>query len=164
MVMRHAKVCLPAGEREQLEQTLRSGSSLAREQARARVLLLTDHANGHHTDEQVAASVMLSSQTVIRIRQRYVQGGLEHALHDRPRPGVPPRITGDVEAKLTTLACSDPPDGRCRWTLRLLADKMVELGYIDQISYVTVQDRLKKTHSSPGGPRVGASLRRRAAS
>lgn len=107
---------------------------------------------------------MLSSQTVIRIRRRYLDGGLKLALHDKPRPGVPPKITGDVEAKLVTLACSNPPDGRKRWTLRLLADRMVILGYIDSISYVTVRDRLKKTRSSRGGRKVGASPRFRAAS
>ena len=162
--MRHTKIDLPEGERIQLEQMLRSGVSPAREQARARALLLTDYVHGHHTDEQVAQAVMLSSQTVIRIRRRYLNGGLNLALHDKPRPGVPPKITGDVEAKLVTLACSNPPDGRSRWTLRLLANQMIELGYIDSISYVTVRDRLKKTCSSRGGRRVGASPKHRRAS
>lgn len=162
--MRHTKVHLPEGERIELEQMLRSGISPAREQARARVLLLTDYSQCHHTDAQVAQAVMLSIQTVIRIRRRYLNGGLNLALHDKPRPGVAPKITGDVEAKLITLACSNPPDGRSRWTLRLLADQMVELGYINRISYVTVRDRLKKTRSSRGGRRAGASPKPQAAS
>jgi len=75
---------------------------------------------------------------------------LDAALYEKPRPGASPKITGDIEAKLVTLACSDPPLGRSRWTLRLLADTMVELGYIDSISNVAVYQRLKKTNSSPG--------------
>jgi hypothetical protein len=75
---------------------------------------------------------------------------MEAALYDKPRPGRTPKITGDIEAKLTVLACSDPPEGRVRWTLRLLADRMVELGYLDSISDVAIYKRLKKTKSSPG--------------
>ena len=75
---------------------------------------------------------------------------MEAALFDKPRPGATPKITGDIEAQLVTLACSDPPQGHARWTLRLLADKMVALGYIESISNVAVYQRLKKTNLSRG--------------
>ncbi|MFC6663725.1 helix-turn-helix domain-containing protein [Deinococcus multiflagellatus] len=75
--------------------------------------------------------------------------GLEAALYERPRTGAPPKITGDIEAKLVMLACSHPPDDRKRWTLRLLAEQMVFLGHVDSISNVTVYQRLK-TRSNPG--------------
>ena len=81
---------------------------------------------------------------MIRIRQRFKQERLE-AIKEHSRPGRPPRITGDIEAKLVMLACSAPPEGRSRWTLQLLADKMVQLQYIDTISDVGVMKRLKKT-------------------
>jgi hypothetical protein len=88
---------------------------------------------------------------VINVRRRFLSGGLQAALYDKGWPGAPPKFTGEVEAKLTMLACSDPPEGAARWTLRLLADKMVELGYVDSISHVTVGEMLKKTKSSRGG-------------
>jgi hypothetical protein len=72
------------------------------------------------------------------------------ALYDKPRPGAAPRFTGEVEAQLTMLACSQPPAGHARWTLRLLADQMIELGYVEYISHVTVRELLKKTNSSRG--------------
>ena len=73
------------------------------------------------------------------------------ALCDRPRPGAEPKFTGETEAQLTLLACSAPPEGAARWTLRLLANRMIELGYVDYISHVTVREILKKTRSGPGG-------------
>jgi putative transposase len=73
------------------------------------------------------------------------------ALYDKGWPGPPPKFTGEVEAQLTMLACSDPPEGAARWTLRLLANRMIELGYVDYISHVTVRELLKKTNCSPGG-------------
>ncbi len=85
-----------------------------------------------------------------KICRSYVLEGLEQALYDKPRSGAPPKITGDIEAKLVMLACSEPPDGKKRWTLRLLAEQMVVLGYIDSISNVAVYKRLKKTNLSLG--------------
>lgn len=76
--------------------------------------------------------------------RRFLRGGVPAALYDKGWPGAPPRFTGEVQAQLTMLACSDPPEGAARWTLRLLADKMVELGYVDSISHVTVGEILKK--------------------
>ncbi len=92
----------------------------------------------------------MSKPTIIRTRRRYVLEGLEAALYDKPRPGAKPKITGDVEAQLTLLACSTPPEGKARWTLQLLADKLVELQLVESISDVAVMHRLKKTSSNPG--------------
>ena len=121
-------------------------------QTRARVLLLTDGSLGEHrTDKEVSQAVLTSVSTVKRTRRRFLEEGLEAALKENPRPGRPPKITGAIEAKLTLLACSQPPEGHARWTLRLLADRMVELGYLESISHQAVFKRLKKTRSSPGG-------------
>ncbi len=95
-------------------------------------------------NQEIADALGVNWRTVVRIRHRFKEERME-AIREHPRPGRPPRITGDIEAKLIMLACSQPPEGRARWTLRLLADKMVELGYIDTISDVGVMKRLKKT-------------------
>jgi putative transposase len=79
-----------------------------------------------------------------------VQEGFQASLVERSRSGAPPKITGDIEAKLVVLACSTPPEGRKRWTMRLLAEQMVTLGYLDEISHVSVSTRLKKMRSNPG--------------
>jgi len=83
---------------------------------------------------------------------------MHDALYDRPRTGAPPKITGDIEAKMVLLACSDPPEGYKRWTLRLIAEQMVSLGYVDSLSNVAVYKRLKKTKSSRGKSKAGVSL------
>ena len=84
------------------------------------------------------------------MKRRYQKGGLEHGLYDRPRPGAKPKIDGEVEAHLIALVCSDPPEGQVRWTLRLLADKLVELELVESISHVAIGDALKKTNLSLG--------------
>jgi hypothetical protein len=88
--------------------------------------------------------------TVTNIRRKYSEGGIAKALYDRPRPGQAPKITGEIEAQLITLACSRPPEGRARWTLQLLADKLVELKLLDNISDVAVMKKLKKMNLSLG--------------
>lgn len=93
---------------------------------------------------------MCSITTVRNIRRKYLDSGLEVAVHDKGWPGATPIFTGEVEAKLTMLACSAPPEGHARWTLRLLANQMIVLGYVETISHVTVRELLKKTNSSPG--------------
>jgi hypothetical protein len=90
------------------------------------------------------------------VRRAFIEGGLDAALYDKPRVGRPPVIDGEAEAKLVMLACSSPPQGRSRWTLQLLADRMVELGYVPHISDTWVGKRLKKTLSNPGASRAGA--------
>ncbi len=144
-------ICLTEEERTHLEQLLHAGTSPARTHTRARILLLSNTRPGRQRyDREIANSLMCSLGTIVNVRRRYVAGGLEAALYDQPRPGAKPKLTGELEAQLTLLACSDPPEGLARWTLRLLADQMVELGLVESISHVTVWERLKKTPSSPG--------------
>ena len=132
---------LTEDQRTQLKKLVSTGKSQARVQTRARIVLMAAKGEGN---QQIADALGVSWRTVIRIKTRFKQEGLE-AIREHSRPGRPPRITGDIEAKLVMLACSSPPEGRSRWTLQLLADKMVELGYIDTISDVGVMKRLKKT-------------------
>jgi len=128
-------------EREELRQYLRKGKSSARSLTRARILLLADD---ERDDEEIAETLKVSKSTIIRIRTRYCEGGLDSALHEKARSGAPSKIDGRIEAELTLLACSDPPDGRSKWTVRLLADKLVEIAVVDSISHMSVQRLLKK--------------------
>jgi len=128
-------------EREELRQYLRKGKSSARSLTRARILLLADDGRD---DEEIAETLNVSKSTIIRIRTRYCEGGLDSALHEKARSGAPSKIDGRIEAELTLLACSDPPDGRSKWTVRLLADKLVEIAVVDSISHMSVQRLLKK--------------------
>ena len=128
-------------EREELRQYLRKGKSSARSLTRARILLLADE---ERDDEEIAETLKVSKSTIIRIRTRYCEGGLDSALHEKARSGAPSKIDGRIEAELTLLACSDPPDGRSKWTVRLLADKLVEIEVVDSISHMSVQRLLKK--------------------
>jgi transposase len=148
----HVKVELTVEQRAHLEQVIRSGRDLARTQTKARILLLTDRNQDQpRSDVEIAAALHVSKPTIIRTRRRCVLEGVDAALYDKPRPGATPKITGDVEAHLTVLACSTPPDGKGRWTLQMLADKLVELQLVESISDVAVMHRLKKTNSSRGG-------------
>ena len=138
-------------ERAELEQLIKSGINSARVITRARILLLLDRSQGKKRKmEDVADAAMVSYGTVSNVKKRYFAGGVKGALYDKPRPGAKPKVDGEVEAHLVALACSDPPEGYERWTLRLLADKLVALEVIDSISHVTVGEVLKKTKSSPG--------------
>lgn len=145
-------VNLSADERTYLDKMIRTGSVPARVQARARILLLADRSQGGRlSDDEVAQAVRVHKQTVYNIRRRYWREGLDSSLYEKPRPGQPPKITGDVEAQLIVLACSDPPEGHDRWTLKLLADRLVELELVESISTVAVYKRLKKTLYNRGG-------------
>lgn len=146
-------------ERRQLKALISKGVSPARVQARARILLMAaERSVGSRggsrrrtkSNEAIAETLQISARTVSRVRQRFISGGLERALYDQPRSGRPVEIDGEAEAKLTMLACSAPPEGRARWTLQLLADRMVELGYVDHISDTWVKKRLKKTTCDRG--------------
>ena len=147
-------VDLTEEERQQLLQLIRKGKSGARKVARANTLLLADEGR---TDAEVAQALHLGIATVGRTRKRFVEEGLEAALTERPRPGQRPKLTGKEAAHLIAIACSDPPEGHARWTLRLLAGKAVELGFADSIARETVRQVLKKQTSSPGGSNNGAS-------
>jgi len=148
---KHQHVELDQAERTALEQLIRAGHSAARKQTRARILLLSDRSQGQsHTGQEVADAVLCSLSTVRRICGLYFAGGIALALNDKGWPGAKPKLTGEVEAKLTLLACSAPPSGHARWTLRLLASQMVALEYVESVSHVTVREWLKKTNSSLG--------------
>lgn len=148
---KHTKIELDEQERRELELLIRSGESAARQQTRARILLLSDRSQGQkRPDQEVADAVLCHVSTVGNIRRRYLEGGLPLALTDKGWPGAQPKLTGEVEANLTLLACSRPPTGHARWTLRLLAEQMVELGYVDEVSHVTIREWLKKANSSLG--------------
>jgi len=147
----HIPLYLKPEQRQHLEQMVRSGNETARTLTRARILLLTDRSSGDcRADADVASVLLCSSATVANVRKRFLHEGLQAALYDKPRPGRAPKITGDLEAQLTVLACSDPPEGFAHWTVRLLADQMVEVGLVESIHYTTVGERLKKMNSSPG--------------
>lgn len=149
-------VNLTAAERAELQQLVRSGTTAARTVARARVLLKADEGL---TDAVVAEHVGLGVATVYRIRQRCVEQGLAAALTERPRRGAVPKFTGKQQAHIMALACSTPPTGRARWTLRLLADRVVALNLAESCSYETIRQVLKKTRSSRGKSARGAFRR-----
>ena len=143
---------LEKNERRELEQMIKSGIHSARVIARARTLLLLDRSQGQkRTIKEVKEGAMVSQGTIYNVKQRYFGGGLQRALYDKPRPGRPvTKMTGDVEAHLVALACSEAPEGYERWTLRLLAKRLVELELVDSISHTAVAKKLKKTNLSPG--------------
>ena len=145
-------------QRAELEQLIKSGNAAARVQNRARILLLTDRSQGDfRKDAEVAKALLCTPGTVLTVRHRMLQDGMQAALFDKPRPGAVPKITGDIEAQITVIACSDPPEGFARWTVRLLRERVIELGLVDEISVPTIWERLKKTQSSPGKSKPGAS-------
>lgn len=158
------EIRLRAEEREQLRNLVRAGKSSARVQTRARILLLaaersvssrggkTRRSNSNQT---IAEDLLVSARTVSRVRQRFVAAGLEAAVYDRDRTGRPIAIDGAAEAKLIMLACSQPPAGRSHWTLQLLADQMVTLGFTEHISDTWVLQLLKKTNCDLGASKVG---------
>ena len=151
------KVYLPVDEKSYLEGLISKGSHPSRLLRRARILLLADRSGGTWNRYGKIAEMMHSDpSTVSNICRQYVLGGLEVALNEKPRPGRAPKITGEIEARLILLACSEPPEGQQRWTLKLLAGQLVELGLVDSISEVAIYKRLKKTNSNPGKSRPGA--------
>lgn len=143
-------VRLTKEERKRLETLVRRGRAHARELLYARILLKADaYGPDRWTDQRIAQALEVSTTTVARERRRFCEDGLEVALMPK-KPGKPRRrvLDGRAEAHLIALSCSDPPEGRERWSLRLLADRMVELGHADALSYETVRRTLKKTPSS----------------
>jgi transposase len=143
-------VALTDTERDRLKRLIAAGTEAARKLAHARILLKADQGPGGPgwTDEAIAEAVEVSQPTVSRIRQQYVTEGLEAALNRRaPTRQYLRKLDGAQEARLIALACGKPPAGVDRWTLRLLADKLVELEVVDDVSYQTVRRVLKKTSS-----------------
>jgi transposase len=145
-VAKRYRVTLTAEEREALGHMISRGRADARKLAHARVLLQADASDGPDwTDTRIAEAVRVSARTIERVRQRFVEEGLEAALLPRPSPRVYARkLDGAQEAKLVALACSGPPEGKKRWTLRLLAERMVALEIVPELSHETVRQTLKK--------------------
>jgi transposase len=152
--MKKYKVTLDAEERQALHELIAAGRAAARKLTHARILLKADAAGGGAAwpDGQIAEAMEVSVATVERVRQRFVEQGLDAALDRkrRDRPAREPKLDGRAEARLIALACSAPPEGRAVWTMQLLADKLVELEVVDSISDETVRLALKKTRSSRG--------------
>lgn len=146
------KVELTEQERSDLLVLTRKGKASARRIKRALVLLRADEGA---TDERIVAGVGVGIATVERIRKRFVEEGFEAALSEKPRPPMPPKLQGKSEALLLALACSDVPEGRARWSMQMLADKLVELGAVDTISDETVRRSLKKAGRSRGSASSG---------
>ncbi len=134
-------VDLTPEERGKLLDSLNRGTAPARRLTRARALLLADEGR---SDEAIGAALHISRPTVERLRKRFVDSGLEWALKDRPRKGAPRKLSGRDEALLVATACSDAPEGRTRWTMQLLADRLVETNVVESISDETVRRILKK--------------------
>lgn len=148
---KHIPLYLTSEQRAQLETGIKSGNAPARVQTRARILLLADRSQGAwRTDEEIAEALLCSRTTVANIRHRFLEEGLQAALVEKPRPGRAPKITGELEAQISVIACSDPPEGQARWTVRLLTARVIELGLLDAIDHTTIWERLKKTNLSPG--------------
>jgi transposase len=145
-------VILTEAQREQLKSLIAAGTAPARKLTHARILLKADQSpeGPGWVDEQVAEAVEVSQPTVSRVRKQYFEEGLEAALNRRPpNREYQRKLDGEQEARLIALACSEPPEGQARWSLRLLADKLVELEVVEEeVSYQTLRRILKKTLSS----------------
>lgn len=144
---------LTKSEVEELMSIINKGSHTSQTFRTAYILLNCDE--GKHsekvTNEQISKVLKVGMRTVDRVKKKFIEEGLEASLERRPTTRIyETKTDGDVEAKLVKLCCSDPPKGFAKWSLRLLADKMVELHYVESISYVTVRSMLKKTNLSLG--------------
>jgi DNA-binding transcriptional ArsR family regulator len=142
-------VILTQTEREQLKDLIAAGTAPARKLTHARILLKADQSpeGPAWVDEEVADAVEVSQPTVSRVRKQYFEEGMEAALNRRPpNREYHRKLDGEQEARLVALACSEPLEGQARWSLRLLADRMVELSVVEDISYQTVRRTLKKTN------------------
>src|SRR5215208_1528476 len=141
-------VILSDTERDELKRLIAAGTAPARKLTHARILLKADQSpeGPGWVDEQVAEALETSQPTVSRVRKQYFEEGLEAALNRRlPKREYRRKLDGEQEAQLVALACSEPPEGQARWSLRLLADKLVELEVVEEVSYQTVRRTLKKT-------------------
>lgn len=153
MTHKKYRVCLSAAEREELAALISAGRAAARAQTHARILLKADQGPGGPawSDAAIVDALEVSVRTVERVREAWVTEGRERALSPKPAAARRPRrLDGEQEAQLVALACSPPPDGRAAWTMRLLADRLVELEVVDGIAPETVRQTLKKTTSSRG--------------
>jgi transposase len=158
--MEKYRVTLTPEEQTELEHLVSVGKAAARKLTHARILLLADTTPAQErSDDEIVAALGVGIATIGRVRKRLVTEGFQQAINHRPQPPRPDKIKikGNVEQKLVQLACSDPPQGRCHWTLQLLADELVVLGLAKSISTETVRQALKKTTFSLGSSKPGAS-------
>ncbi|HEY3378304.1 MAG TPA: helix-turn-helix domain-containing protein [Armatimonadota bacterium] len=149
-------VNLTDDERARLHAMLNKGTGPARPLTRARILLAADR---NDSDETIAYALHVYRTTVAAVRKRCVESGLDAALFDAVRPGAPRKLDGVQEAFTIALTCTQAPEGQKRWTMQLLADKLVSLGVVDSISDECVRETLKKTIPSRGSAKNGASRR-----
>jgi len=152
------KVTLTQEERTELSGILKKGKHTSLEFRNACILLNSDASEYGEkvSNDSIAQMLNISTKTVERLKQRFVEDGFEACLNRRPYPEVTSiKADGDFEAHLIALSCSEAPKGYARWSLRLLADKMVELKYVESVSHETVRQKLKKTKLNRGGVRVG---------
>ena len=153
------RVQLSDKQRKRLKRLSKRGKVHARTLNHARILLLADENRPKlaMTDAQIHEILSTSQPTVVRVRKRFVTEGLSAAIEDKPRSGRPPKFSGTHRAEITALACSDPPQGRNRWSMRLIADTLVQLEFVDNISHQTVSNVLKKTNFPPTSKSSGVS-------
>ena len=151
MVKRY-RVALTDAERDRLGGLSRKRTASVRMVRRAQSLLL---AAEDKTDEEIAEQLRMSVTTLERLRRRFVEEGLEASLRERPRPGARPKLGPKEQAFVVALACTKPPEGRHRWTMQLLADRVVELELVPDISDEAIRRLLKRTSSSRGSTRSG---------
>jgi transposase len=138
-------------DREILTRLIKNGNETVKRHKLAKILLKADETLEKFTDEEIADSLSVSIKTVQRVREKYANGGLEKVFEKKFTPRLSRRkFKGEEEAKLIALCCSEAPEGYGRWSLRLLADKVVELQIVDEVSYSTIHQTLKKTNLSPG--------------
>lgn len=151
--MLHYHVKLTKSEVEELHNIINKGSHTSQTFRTAYILLNCDEGEFSEkvTNEQISKVLKIGMRTIDRVKKRFIEEGFEGSLERQPTTRIyEKKIDGDLEAKIVTLCCSEPPEGFSRWSLRLLADKLVELNYIDSISYVAVGNILKKMNLSLG--------------
>lgn len=153
------KVTLSSQERDQLEAIIKKGKHSSFQFRNACILLNCDEGDYGQkvSNEQIAQMLQITSKTVERLKQRFIEEGFEACLDRKSYPELKEiKTDGDFEAHLVAMSCSKAPDGYIRWSLRMLADKMVELAYVESVSHETVRQVLKKTKLSRGGPKAGS--------
>jgi hypothetical protein len=152
--MKKYKIELTPAQRQVLQQIIKAGQARARKILHAHILLKSDSGEQgpKWSDEEIEQAFGVGESTILRVRKRFVEQGLEDALSRRPQPPRPEKriLNGRHEAYLIALSCGEKPEGRERWSVRLLAHKMVEAGYVEQVGRETIRTTLKKMNSNPG--------------
>lgn len=152
------EVKLSAEDQQYLQGLLKKGRHSARKLKRARVLLLLSEGA---TAREIVSKADVGLSTIYQIRDRYLEEEkqVRKAIEEKPRSGQPPKLTDSLKAHITAIACSGPPEGKDHWSLKMIADKVVELGYVEQISTEPIRKYLKKSSSSPGRRSAGSLVR-----